>query len=220
MIRVTPAPEPASFDGHVRQRGAAAVARLLGQAVGGRGRRPAKTYARPEDIPADRFPARWTEARKSDGESALDDLMSAYGQFCAYLGLYLERATGSPTVDHYVPKQRNWQLVYEWSNYRLSASGVNGAKGLVDVVDPFAVQPGWFELDLATFFVQAGALVSGLPEVERMRIERTLPMLNLRQCVKQRGEYITLYRRGEIDWREVERRAPFIAYEMRRQGAS
>lgn len=57
------------------------------------------------------------------------------------------------------------------------------------------------------------------PLTEKVRIERTLSVPNLRQCVQQCGEYITLYRAGEIDWRDVERRAPFIVYEMRRQGA-
>jgi hypothetical protein len=142
-------------------------------------------------------------------------MMDAYGQCCAYLAMRLERATGSPTVDHFIAKERDWRLVYEWSNYRLSANCVNGAKGTREVVDPFDVKAGWFELDLGTFFVRRG---SGAPPTAHARIDATLPLLNLRQCVAQRGEFITSYRDGGIDLRNVERYAPFIAAELRRQG--
>lgn len=215
MIPVARAGEPASFDAHVRKRGAVAIQRLLGKTVKAPGRKPSVTYARPQDIPAHKFPAYWTELRKHDGKSALDDMMDAYGQLCAYLAMRIERATGSPTVDHYVPKERNWKLVYEWSNYRLSASCVNGAKGTRDVIDPFKVRPGWFELDVDTFLVRRGAAA---PAAQYARIDETLAILNLRQCVAQRGDFITRYRKGLIDLRNVKFYAPFIASELLRQG--
>ncbi len=214
MIPVVLAAEPESFDEHVRKRGQVAIQRLLGKAVKTGGRKPKKTYARPEDLSSEAFPTYWTDVRKHDGKSALDDMMDAYGQFCAYLAMRLERATGSPTVDHFIPKERDWQLVYEWSNYRLAASCVNGTKGTRDVVDPFKVKAGWFELDLGTFFVRRG---SDAPSTAHARIDATLPLLNLRQCVAQRGEFITSYREGVIDLRNVERYAPFVAGELRRQ---
>jgi hypothetical protein len=215
VIPVAPADEPESFDKYVRKRGAVAIRRLLGKSVKAPGRKPTRTYLRPEDIPADKFPAYWTEVRKGDDKSALDDMMDAYGQFCAYLALRIERATGSPTVDHYVPKERDCRLVYEWSNYRLSAGCVNGAKGTKNVVDPFQVKPGWFELDLDTFLVRRGGAA---PVAEHARIDETLTVLNLRQCVRQRGDFITRYRAGQIDLANVETYAPFIASELRRQG--
>jgi hypothetical protein len=215
VIPVALAAEPASFNRHVRARGAVAIRRRLGKKVNAAGRKPALTYARLADIPSDKFPAYWTEVRKSDGKSALDDMMDAYGQFCAYLALRLEWATGSPTVDHYVPKERDRGLVYEWSNYRLCTGCVNGAKGTKDVVDPFRVKPGWFELDLDTFLVRRG---DAAPVAERARIDETLTILNLRQCVRQRGDYISRYRAKKIDLAYVTDCAPFIASELRRQG--
>lgn len=215
MIPVTLAPEPKAFDEHVRKRGRAAIDRLTGKKAHGPGRRPTVTYASPEEIPAKRFPEYWTEPRKSDGKSVLDDLMESYGQYCAYLAMRLERATGSPTVDHFLPKSRDWRLVYEWSNYRLSAACVNGAKGTIEVIDPFKVRSGWFELNLYTFFVGRGALA---PKSEHARIDRTLTILNLRPCVSQRGDFVTRYRSREIDFPHIETYAPFIASELRRQG--
>lgn len=215
MIPVAPKDEPEFFDEHVRQRGRRAIARLLGQEVGGRGRKPKAIYKRAEDIPTHKLPAYWTETRKDDDRSALDDMMDAYGQLCAYLAMRLERATGSPTIDHYISKTRDWRLVYEWSNYRLSAACVNGAKGTSDVVDPFKVQHGWFELDVDTFLIRRGSLA---PNSEHERIDATLRILNLRQCVAQRGDFIALYRENLIDLAYIQTYAPFIASELRRQG--
>lgn len=220
MIRVVPAAEPPSFDEHVRKRGQEAVTRLLGKPVKGKGgRKPKKAYAREEDIPSGSFPRLWIQPRDADGKSALDDMMDLYGQQCAYLAMHIEKATGSPTVDHFIPQSKDWRLVYEWSNYRLSAACVNTAKGVLEVVDPFEVQAGWFELNLATFHVRRG---SRAPKAQHTKIDRTLPMLNLRDCRQQRQEYVKLYELGPdnkgIDLAFLEGRAPFIASELRRQG--
>lgn len=219
MIPVALADEPTTFDRHVRKRGEVAIKRLLGQSVKAQGRKPKITVAREEAIPGDKFPAYWIEARKTDRKSVLDDLMAAYQQRCSYLAMHIPGATGNPTVDHFVPKSKDWRLVYEWSNYRLSAGCVNAKKGVLDVVDPFNVKPGWFELDLATFEVIRGA---SAPSVQHALIDTTLPLLNLPECRDQRQEYVEDYVKGPgaggIDLRYLEIRAPFIASELRRQG--
>ena len=220
MIRIVLAAEPPSFDDRVRERGKDAITRLLGKPVKGKGgRKPKKTYAREEDIPSEKFPALWIQPREADGKSTLDDMMDIYGQQCAYLAMHVEKATGSPTVDHFIPKSTNWRLVYEWSNYRLSAACVNAAKGVLDVVDPFKVQAGWFELNFATFHVQRGR---GAPNTQHTKIDNILPLLNLRECWQQREEYVMRYQLGPgnkgIDLAYLEHRAPFIASELRRQG--
>jgi hypothetical protein len=92
---------------------------------------------------------------------------------------------------------------------------VNGAKGMKDVMDPFRVQLGWFELDLDTFYVRRGA---SAPSAEHARIDETLTILNLRQCIAQRGDFITRYRDKKIDLPHLQTYAPFIASEFRRQG--
>ncbi len=220
MINVVRADEPPSFEDRVRKRGTEAITRLLGKPVKGKGgRKPKKTYAREEDIPSEAFPALWTEPREADGKSTLDDMMDLYGQQCAYLAMHIEKATGSPTVDHFIPQSRNWRLVYEWSNYRLSAACVNTAKGVLDVVDPFEVQARWFELNLATFHVKRGR---DAPDAQHTKIDNTLPLLNLRECWQQREEYVRRYQLGPgnkgVDLAYLEDRAPFLASELRRQG--
>ena len=213
MIPVVLAKEPASFDKKVRQPGLAAIDELVGRAPHRKhpGPRRAKVADTESRIPADKFPTFWRKA--------LDDMMSGYEQRCAYLAMFIED-TGSPTVDHVIPKSLAWERVYEWSNYRLCTGIVNSKKGeLLDLVDPIAAKARWFELEFASFRVVRG---SSAPKRQHQKIDATLPLLNLRDCCLQRKRYVEDYRLGPgnegIDLAYLERRAPFIASELRRQG--
>lgn len=214
MIRVHRKEEPLDFDARVRQPGLSAIDELVGRPprLRRRGPRRAKVAETEEQIKPYQFPAFWTES--------LDQMMVLYEQRCAYLGLHLERSTGNPSVDHFVAKAKDWRLVYEWSNYRLSASLVNARKGVQPVIDPFEVEEGWFALNLDSLYVEAGP---SAPADRFSLIDSTLPILNLPECRKDRGEYIRLYRlgpgQGGIDLHFLRRRAPFVAREMERQGA-
>lgn len=213
MISVSLAPEPKAFDKEIRQPGLSAIDELVGRVprMRRRGPRRAKIASTESSIPADKFPPFW--------RNALDDMMAAYDRRCAYLAMVIEE-TGGPTVDHVIPKSVAWNLVYEWTNYRLCASVVNSKKGeLLHLVDPVAAKLGWFELDLASYRVVRGG---SAPQVQRENIEATLPLLNIRDCCAQRKRYVEEYRRGPgakgIDLTYLEYRAPFIAAELRRQG--
>ena len=155
-----PAPEPADFDRAVRQPGLRAIAESVGETPRRRvGRRFAQVVATRDQIPAGNFPSYWREAR--------DDLQAAYGRVCAYLCV---RISTDASVDHYVAKSRRWDLVYEWSNYRMACAAMNSYKGEAqDVIDPFQLRDGWFALELVEFQVVAGA---GLADVDAER-ERT-----------------------------------------------
>ena len=119
MIPVKPAPEPPDFDRTVRQPGLRAIAELAGEAPQRSAGKPFDQVADSRDmIPAASFPPYWRER--------LDDLQAAYGRVCAYLCV---RITTDPSVDHYVAKSRRWDLVYEWTNYRLACASMNSYKG-------------------------------------------------------------------------------------------
>ena len=176
-----------------------------------RGPRRAKIVAIEAEIPADKFPAYWRDV--------IDDMMALYEHRCAYLAMFIEE-TGGPTVDHVIPKSEAWNLVYEWSNYRLCAGVVNSKKGeLLGLVDPIDAKVGWFALDLISYHVVRG---SAAPAAHHAKIDKTLPLLNIRDCCAQRKRYVEEYRRGPgakgIDLSYLEHRAPFIAAELRRQG--
>jgi len=213
MIPVALVAEPDDFDRKVRQPGLSAIDELVGRPARLKRRGPKRSpiAANEADIPPDRFPPFWREA--------LDDMLERYQRRCAYLAMYIHHATGSPTVDHVLPKSYAWKLVYEWSNYRLCASIINSKKNdLLGLIDPFDVKLGWFELNMTTFHVVRGAAA---PAAQHAKLDATLPVLNLRDCWKEREEYVVRYRLGPankgIDLTYLEDRAPFVAAELRRQ---
>lgn len=209
MLPLQCAPEPHSFDAKVRKKGLSAIDEFVGRKprVNHSGPRRKKLAKRESEIPADAFPPYWRDA--------LDDLLTAYHRRCAFLGLYLEHATGNSSVDHMLPKSRAWKHVYEWCNYRLCAASVNAAKrDGVGIVDPFECKEGWFLLELVAFQVTRGPKA---PAGRSTEFDSTLVLLNSDEACRAREEYVKDYQDGSIDLRYLERRAPFVARELRRQ---
>jgi hypothetical protein len=222
VIRVTKQPEPSApdfdFDAKVRQPGLSALAELTGNSATIRrpGPRISKRAERIEDLaPAVlRKYAYWTRA--------LDALHTAYGGICAYACFYIEPLCG-PTVDHFVAiTATELRHAYEWDNYRLACSLMNSRKReFPDVLDPFLIENGWFALNLGTFKVEPA---TGLqPEVET-RVRETITRLGLdsREYQNMCGRYFDSYwkprdPRRPIPLWSLERDAPFLASEMRRQ---
>lgn len=210
MIQVVIAKEPSSFDADVRQKGLSAIDRMVGKKprLASYAGRQKKIATREQDIPPSKFPAYWRDA--------LPDLLNAYDRRCAFLALYLEHATGNPSVDHMLPKSKNWKEVYEWDNYRLCAASINARKNdMTGLVDPVDCRGDWFALDLIGFQVIRG---SKAPSAQASAINATLDIVNAPNCCKAREEYVTNYLAGDITLDYLERRAPFIAQELRRQG--
>ena len=210
MIPVSCAPEPESFGPTVRQPGLSAIDELVGRKprLKRRGPKRPSVARRESDIPADKFPPLWRES--------LAEMLEAYSRRCAFLALHIEHATGNPSVDHMIPKSRAWRDVYEWKNYRLCAALINSRKSdLIGIVDPFACGAGWFALELVGFQVVRGPHA---PKAEAAAIDATLALLNMSECCKARETYVTEYEEGHIDLDYLERRAPFVGSELRRQG--
>lgn len=210
MIPVTPAPEPVGFHERVRKPGLRAIAELVGEdpVPPRRGPKRKAVAAHRDDIAPEHFPALW--------QGVLPDMLAAYGRVCAYLGLYIEHATGNPSVDHIVAKSKRWDLVYEWSNYRLAAARINSRKNNFEVLlDPFNIPDGLFALEFVEFQVVLGPAAAGSEE-QVLETVRVLG-LNSHECREARREYIECYGKGEIKLDYLARRAPFIAREMGRQ---
>lgn len=213
MIPVKEAPEPRDFEAKVRRPGLRAIGEMVGKApsVPRRGKPFAKIADRESDIPPGAFPPYWREV--------IDDLMAAYHEVCAYSGFRIHQVTGAPAVDHFVPKSQNWRLVYEWSNYRLCCALMNARKGESrDVVDPFRIRHDWFHLDLDLGFEVSPN--PGLPKVDQDRIQATISRLKLNDgyCREQRRKVAQGYRCGKVSLQTLREEAPFVAYEIHRQG--
>lgn len=209
MIRVKQAPEPATFQKRVRTPGLRAIEEMVGEHPDRKaGRRFKKIADRREDIPSDSFPKYWTET--------LDDLMQAYAEVCAYSCFRIHPVTGGCSVDHFAAKSRTWGKVYEWDNYRLVCSRLNSRKNdFGDVLDPFKVSDGWFQLELTGFQVIPNPM---LKAPARDRIQKTIDRLRLNDFCRQRAEDEFRYRNGEVSLRVLTEESPFVAKELRRQG--
>ncbi len=211
MIPVARAAQPNDFDAKVRQPGLRAIAEMVGKASpyprkAGRGF--PKIAAAEDEIPSDAFPPFWT--------AALDDLMVAYHETCAYSCFRIHPVTGARAVDHFVPKSRSWRRVYEWSNYRLCAARMNARKGdFRGVLDPFEVREGWFHLELLGFQVVPNPK---LPAPTRAKIQATIDRLGLNDFARDREADAERYWDGSVRLGDLKRESPFVAYELHRQG--
>lgn len=183
--------------------------RLSKKKLDANGKPVLEEITRLEEITGDDFHPYWTEA--------LADLLTDYRRICAYSGFRIH-TTGSPSVDHMIPKSKAWDRVYAWSNYRLASLRLNGLKNDSSMVlDPFDVQPGWFALDLTLGQVIAGPVAEQDPEL-KARVEDTISKLHLWEFDGDRLQDITDYETGEIGYRRLCRESPFVAAELSRQG--
>ena len=121
------------------------------------------------------------------------------------------------TVDHMIPKSRDWRLVYEWCNYRLACLPMNRRKReYTDVLDPFCIDDDWFVMDIVEFRVHPAAT---LDERRKQGVAATINRLGLNDLdwCETRNQHVEHYREhGRLDI--VEYLFPFVAKEIRRLG--
>ncbi len=121
-------------------------------------------------------------------------------------------------MDHFEPKSIDPEMAYEWKNFRLAQKRINSNKGdSKEVLDPFHIQEGWFILDFDSFYVKPNF---GLrTEVER-NVLNTIEILKLNSdtFVHLRKTVLSEYSTGDFTMNFLERRYPFLALELKRQG--
>lgn len=190
MIPVAPAPEPADFDVLVRQPGLEAL---------------------------DEFRAGTIRELPSHWGRCAAQMLQAYQRICAYSCLYIHDITGGPSVEHFAPKSKSPDQAYEWANYRLVCAMMNSRKReFEDVLDPFAIEPGFFALNPVALKVVPGPKAGPMrPEVERTIRRLRLDQADYAQALRA---YLEPYRSGDISYRHLSERAPFLAAELSRLG--
>lgn len=189
MIRVaSPIAEPATFDAECRQKGQNWLA----------------AHPNPPGRPADY----WSPFR--------EDLREGFGRRCGYLAMFLHDGT----VDHFI----SWDtckvtnrahLAYEWSNFRFIDSALNSKKGIKDdrLLDPFAVQDDWFEVDIPSLVLR---MTDAIPSAFRDKAKFTLDRKGLdlqqgRTAIRLRREWYEMHRSGELTIEGLWRNAPLVA---------
>lgn len=190
MIHIDLRPEPPDFDKDVRQPGQKALARNV-----------------------EELPPHWRKC--------LPHLYDAYKGICAYLCVLIQPGTGARTVDHFAPKSSHRELAYEWSNYRLACSLMNSRKSsFEDVLDPTAVENDWFILDLSFLQILPNP---NLDHPTMVKVQATINRLKLNDadCREAREVYFKAYldKDDPMPFTLLEKWSPFVARELRRQGA-
>ncbi|MFM9960655.1 MAG: hypothetical protein ACKV2Q_05460 [Planctomycetaceae bacterium] len=123
--------------------------------------------------------------------------------------------TGWRSVDHFAPKSRKWDQVYQWSNYRLACGPLNARKkDFGDVLDPFDITDGWFQLELVGFQVIPDP---SLKQPTYGRVQDTIIRLGLNDFCRSRERDAENYWAKEVSLRVLTEESPFVAKELRRQ---
>jgi hypothetical protein len=145
-------------------------------------------------------------------------LAEAFRSLCAYSAMY--EPVG--TVDHFVSCDEDRTRAYDWANYRYAAAWINASKQALrshEIIDPFAVEHGWFELLLPSLQL---VVTNAVPAAWRDRAQRMLDRLHLghdERVVRQRREWYRMYQAGELTLEGLARKAPLIAAAVRKQEA-
>jgi len=147
------------------------------------------------------------------------DLYNWHKGICVYCASWTphprDRGVDHTSIDHFVPKSRNRILAYERSNFRLVRSKLNNRKdSFEDVLDPCALQLGWFRLNFTTFNLEPDG---ALPASARRKVAATIQQLLLNRdlaYVNERARVIYRYTAGRMTFSDVQKFYPFIALEM------
>ena len=147
-------------------------------------------------------------------------LRHAFHDRCAYTAMWLS-APG--TVDHFVSRDEDRSLSYEWTNLRYSAAWVNSKKSKLraaELLDPFEIGDDWFEIRLPSCLL---VMTEHCPAEQRARALTMLERLGLaddEDLVEYRREWYRMYLEGELTLEGLSRKAPLLARAVERQSAA
>ena len=150
---------------------------------------------------SNKFPALWRKYQPQ--------LAAGFHDRCGWWAMRI--ADG--VVDHYLSKKSHRSRVYDWNNYRYIAPSVNSSKGNLNnnVLDPFDIQPGWFEVQLPSMLLKRTALV---PLAFQAKADFTLKKLKLisgHKVRRNRRAWYEDYKKGLITNAGLAEYAPLVA---------
>lgn len=150
---------------------------------------------------SENFPNHWTQFQP--------ELAEGFHDRCGWWAMRL--ADGD--VDHFLSKKKRRDLTYEWSNYRYIAGTVNSSKKTWDdqLLDPFEIQDGWFEVLLPSMqLVTTANLPAALLPKAKLTIEK-LHLDNGRKVRRNRQRWFEDYKAQKITFAGLQDFAPLVA---------
>lgn len=129
-----------------------------------------------------------------------NDLENGFNGRCGYAAMHLP--TGG-TVDHFISFKNDKTRSYDWGNYRFASGLLNSIKRTKDaqVLDPYHIQNGWFEIILPSLQMQVS---SAVPAADKADAESTLKLLKLRddeRIIRWRQSWFDMYERSGMSQR-------------------
>lgn len=150
---------------------------------------------------SDKFPNHWRQFQP--------ELAEGFKDRCGWWAMRI--ADGH--VDHFLSKNKRRNLAYEWGNYRYIAGTVNSSKKTLDdqILDPFEVQDGWFEVLLPSMqLVTTADLPAALLPKAKLTIEK-LHLDNGRKVRRNRQRWYEDYKAQKITFAGLQDFAPLVA---------
>ncbi|MCM2363991.1 MULTISPECIES: hypothetical protein [Pseudomonas] len=137
-------------------------------------------------------------------------LAEGFSDRCAFGAMWIPDGT----VDHFVSCNEDMTLAYEWSNYRYMSGWLNSSKNktpAADLLDPFDVREGWFEVLLPSLqLVVTDEVPVAFREIARKTLA-SLPIRDDERLLKSRREWLKMYEDEELTLEGLRRKAPLIA---------
>ncbi|RYZ89357.1 MAG: hypothetical protein EOP06_09445 [Proteobacteria bacterium] len=147
------------------------------------------------------------------------ELYTYFRGICNYSCLWISRGTGSRSVEHFISRDKDASLAFEWSNFRFVCGTLNGSKSsFEDVLDPFSIGPDWFHINFKTLRLHPNATLP--PDIQDL-CEQTIQRLKLNddEWIEGRSHWIEQYcSHGPASFPILRRHAPHVAIELMRQG--
>ena len=163
-----------------------------------RGRKPGNTWLT-TNAQADRPRDFWSPFRHA--------LAEGFHERCGYTAMI----DLNGTVDHFRSYKTHPELSYEWSNYRYASGFVNSAKKRAEVLDPYEVGEGWFEVMLPSLQLVATDKVP--PEFRQIVAQtlKILPIAHDERVLRQRRAWYEKFQQGKLSLEGLRDVAPLIA---------
>ncbi len=138
-----------------------------------------------------------------------NELAEGFLYLCGYCAMFVPVKDGQ--VEHYLSKSRYPEKAYEWDNYRYASPKVNQWKSdSNEILDPFEVEDGWFEVQLSSLQLIA---TKQLPDTKQPLAKSTLTRLRLgtgEDLIKERRAYYREFLKGDCTLRHLSAKAPLI----------
>ena len=149
----------------------------------------------------------------------LPEFRVLYKNICNFCSTWIPHSTGQDSVDHFEDKSGNPQKAYEWDNFRYVSARFNSRKSRRTIIDPFVLPKDTFILNFTNFFVEVNPSITD-NGLKALALD-TIKFLGFNEddiLVEERSTYFFEYSKGAITLEYLKKCAPFVAYEIERQG--